>query len=263
MNAPPPVRKLKMVIAYNGRLYHGWQRQAKGIRTVQEFVESIARKVLRHPLNLMGASRTDTGVHAEGQVAIVVSPNFSVPLQGLRRAINARLPEDIEIRSIKEVPMTFHPSLSADAKTYRYRLCTQPNRPVHLVGQVWKYEQPLDIERVRAASRLLLGRHDFASFTTEKDDRACTVRTLFRCDVCETDIGLDLIFDGDGFLYNMVRNLVGTLMDIGRGRWEPDKIRELLANPVKCSFGRTAPPDGLTLMCLHYPPEAEALPAKN
>ena len=117
MSMPPPVRKLKMVIAYNGRGYHGWQRQAKGIRTVPERVEQVARKVLRHPLNLMGASRTDTGVHAEGQCAIVVTPNLSIPMLGLRRAMNSRLPEDIEIRSIKQVPMTFHPSLSADATT--------------------------------------------------------------------------------------------------------------------------------------------------
>ena len=259
MIEPLPERKLKMVIAYNGRNYHGWQRQAKGVVTVQYHVERITKKVLRHPLHVMGASRTDAGVHAEGQVATVVTTNLDIPPLGLRRAINARLPEDIEIRSIKEVPMWFHPTLSADAKTYRYRICTMPTRPVHLVGQVWKHDRPLDLDRIRAASRLLLGRNDFASFTTAKDLRASTVRTLFRCDIVETEIGLDVVVDGDGFLYNMVRNIVGTLAEIGRGRWEPEKIRELLANPVKCSFGRTAPPDGLTLMCLHYPPDAEKL----
>ena len=258
MNTPPQERKLKLVIAYNGRAYHGWQRQAKGVVTVQYHVERVVKKVLRHPLHVMGASRTDAGVHAEGQVATVVTTNLDIPPLGLRRAINARLPEDIEIRSVKDVPMCFHPSLSADAKTYRYRICTMPTRPVHLVGQVWKHPRPLDIDRIRAASRLLLGRNDYASFTTAKDLRASTVRTLFRCDVMETEIGLDVVVDGDGFLFNMVRNIVGTLAEIGRGRWEPEKIRELLANPVKCSFGRTAPPDGLTLMCLHYPPEAES-----
>jgi tRNA pseudouridine38-40 synthase len=250
------LRNLKLVIAYNGAMYRGWQRQADGIDTVQLRVETAAKQVLRHPLHVHGCSRTDSGVHAEGQVACIRTPS-TIPTVGMRRAINARLPKDIAIRSVCEVPMSFNSSLSAVGKTYRYRIYTGPNRPVHLAGQAYSYWRPLDIDVMRAAARKLVGEHDFRGFASSADKRQNTVRKIFGCNVAHAEQGSEIhvTISGNGFLYNMVRNIVGTLIDIGRNRWSPNHIDEIIKTRDRDVAGPTTPPDGLTLMCVHYRPE--------
>ena len=245
-------RNLKLVIAYNGSAYHGWQRQGAGVDTVQQRLEAAAVRVLRHPLCVRGCSRTDAGVHAEGQVATIRTTNQAVPTVGMRRAINSRLPRDIVVRSIVEVPAEFDASRGAAGKTYRYRLHTGPVRPVHLAGLVWHYWRPVDIEPMRRAAGLLVGRHDFRGLASSAEDRKTTVRTIFRCDVARVGGEIHFTVQGDGFLYNMVRNIVGTLVEIGRGRWEPGRITEIIESRDRRDAGPTAPPDGLTLMCVHY-----------
>jgi tRNA pseudouridine38-40 synthase len=246
-------RNLKLVIAYNGSAYHGWQRQAPGVDTVQQRLEEAAVRVLRHPLCVHGCSRTDAGVHAEGQVANIHTTNQAVPTVGIRRAINSRLPRDIVVRSIVEAPAEFDASRGAAGKTYRYRLHLGPVRPVHLAGLVWHYCRPIDIEPMQQAAALLVGKHDFRGLASSAEDRKTTVRTIFRCDIAQTS-GKEIHFtvQGDGFLYNMVRNIVGTLVEIGRGRWEPDRITKIIESRDRRDAGPTAPPDGLTLMCVHY-----------
>jgi tRNA pseudouridine38-40 synthase len=241
-----------MVIAYNGAAYHGWQRQAAGIDTVQERVEKAAIHVLRHPLAIHGAGRTDAGVHASGQVANFYSPNWSIPLNGMRRAINSRLPADIAIRSACDVPVKFNSSRSAAGKTYRYRIYTGPLRPVELAGQVLHHWRPLDLGRMQAAARRLVGTHDFVGLATSADKRDNTVRTIFRCEVSRVGPEIQVTVRGDGFLYNMVRNIVGTLMDIGRGRWEPRQIDKIIETRDRVNAGPCVLPDGLTLVCVHY-----------
>jgi tRNA pseudouridine38-40 synthase len=253
---PPARRNIKLVIAYNGRAYHGWQRQAAGIDTVQEHIEGVLSRLLRHPATVHGAGRTDAGVHAAGQVANCRTHDTRVPLIGLRRAMNSRLPEDIAIRSAKQVPMDFHASRSAIGKTYRYRIHVAPTRPVTLAGQVWHYWRPLDVERMRDAARRFVGTHDFKGLATSGDVRENTVRTVHRCDVAQAGGEIHVTVQGDGFLYNMVRNLVGTLVEIARGLWEPPRVEAILAQRDRALAGPTAPPDGLTLVCVHYPPEA-------
>ncbi len=144
-------RNIKLVIAYNGAAYRGWQRQADGIDTIQGRVEEAIARVVRQPVSVSGASRTDAGVHAAGQVANFHTSNFSIPLRGLRRAMNSRLPGDIAIRSATEVPLDFHASRSAVRKTYRYRIYVAPQRPVELCGQVYHYWRAIDVERMRRA----------------------------------------------------------------------------------------------------------------
>lgn len=249
-----PKRNVKLVIAYNGSAYHGWQRQAGGIDTVQQRVEEAAGGVVGHPVDVSGAGRTDAGVHAAGQVANFHTDNLSIPLRGLRRAMNSRLPRDIAIRSAEQVAEDFHASLSAVAKTYLYRVYVAPARPVELCGQVWHYWRSLDAERMRAGSVRLIGEHDFQGLATSDETRENTVRTIYRCEVAQTDSEIIISVTGNGFLYNMVRNIVGTLVEIGRGRWETGQIDRILASRDRRDAGPTAPPDGLYLMSVEYPP---------
>ena len=250
-----PQRKLRMVIAYNGANYHGWQRQADGIDTVQQRVEEATKHVLRHPLNVHGASRTDAGVHAEGQSAHVITTNMSVPLFGMKRAMNSHLPRDIVVRSIAEVPMNFNASVSAAGKTYRYRIHVGPTRPVERTALVLHYWRPLDIEPMQLASNRLVGTHDFAGFASAGDQRDSTVRTITRCDVVPVGDEIQVFVAGTGFLYNQVRNIVGTLIEIGRGLWNPDRVDKILQSGDRRDAGPTSPPDGLTLMRVHYDPK--------
>ena len=251
-DTPAALRNIKMIVAYHGAAYHGWQRQAEQFDTIQQRIERAATAVMKHTVVVHGAGRTDAGVHATGQVANFRTPNFSVPMFGLRRAMNSRLPPDIAILSAEVVADDFHASLSAVGKTYRYRICSSPVRPVELARQVYHYWRPLDAEAMRAAATLLVGTHDFLGFATSGEKRENTVRTVFRCEVAEPDGEIVVTVEGDGFLYNMVRNIVGTLVEIGRGRWAPSRITRILETRDRSDAGPTAPPDGLTLVCVHY-----------
>ncbi|MCL2700880.1 MAG: tRNA pseudouridine(38-40) synthase TruA [Phycisphaerae bacterium] len=248
----PPRRNVKLVVAYNGAAYHGWQRQAAGVDTVQERLEAAATRVMRHRVIVFGAGRTDAGVHAEGQVANFYTTNFAVPLAGLRRAINSRLPHDIAVRSAVEAAEDFHASRSAVGKTYRYRIHVAPQRCVARHEQVYHFDRPLDVARMRLGAVRLLGTHDFRGFATSAEVREDTVRTVSRCDVSEQGDELHVAVQGDGFLYNMVRNIVGTLMEIGRGRWPADQVDVILATRDRRHAGPTAPAQGLSLVCVHY-----------
>ena len=241
-----------MIVAYNGAAYHGWQRQLEQFDTVQQRIERAASEVMKHPVTIHGAGRTDAGVHASGQVANFYTPNFSIPLVGLRRAMNSRLPKDIAIRSAEVVPDDFHASMSAVGKTYRYRIWPSPVRPVELAGQVYHYWRPLDAEPMRQAGLLLVGEHDFRGFATSAEKRENTVRKVYRCEVAEAGGEITVTVQGSGFLYNMVRNIVGTLVEVGRGRWEPSVVTNVLETRDRREAGPTAPPDGLTLVCVHY-----------
>ena len=249
---PPPRRNIKLVIAYDGAAYHGWQRQAEGLDTVQLQVEMAAGRVMGHPVTVFGAGRTDAGVHADGQVANFYTTNFSIPLRNCRRAINAKLPRDIAIRSAVRVAEHFHASRSAVGKTYRYRAYVGPDRPVHLARQAYHYWRVLDTAAMRDAGRRLVGRHDFAGLSSAAEVRTHTVRSVWRCDVSEHEPEVHITVEGDGFLYNMVRKIAGTLIEIGRGLWSPDRIDRILATCDRRFAGPVAPAAGLTLVAVHY-----------
>jgi tRNA pseudouridine38-40 synthase len=251
----PPRRNIKLVVAYDGSGYHGWQRQAAGFDTIQERLEQAIARVVGHPVVVFGAGRTDAGVHAAGQVANFYTTNLAIPVSGLRRAVNARLPRDIVIRSAAEVCEDFHAARSAKGKTYRYRICVSPIRPVERCGQVYHYWRPLDVRAMREAAAKLLGEHDFRGFASSVEQRENTIRTIRRCEVAENGDEIRITIRGDGFLYNMVRNIVGTLVEIGRGRWDGDRIDLIFSTRNRSDAGPTAPPDGLSLLCVHYDDE--------
>lgn len=246
-------RNIKLVIAYNGAAYHGWQRQVDGLATVQQAVEDVAAKVMGHCVVLHGAGRTDAGVHAEGQVANFHTPNMAIPLAGMRRAINSKLPGDIAVRSVSLAADDFHASRSAVGKTYRYRIHVAPAKPVSLHRQVHHYPfHPLDVSVMQDAAARLVGTHDFAGFATSSDQRDSTVRTILRCEAAEWGDEIHVTVQGDGFLYNMVRNIAGTLVEIARGHFPPERINLILSTRNRADAGPTAPPDGLSLVCVHY-----------
>ncbi len=245
------MRNIKLTIAYHGTAYHGWQIQAYGLPTVQGTIKAAIERVVRHPVNLNGTSRTDAGVHADGQVANFFTDR-DLPPERLRLAINSRCPPDICILQACEVPEDFHAGFSAKSKLYRYRVWNSLDRPVHLVDQCYHCWRELDLAKMTQAADILIGRHDFAAFASSSDRKGPTVRQLFRCEIYRRPPDLFFDIEGDGFLYNMVRNIVGTLLEIGRGHWQPDRITQILASRDRTQAGPTSSAAGLTLVCVKY-----------
>lgn len=251
----PDARTLKMVIAYDGTDFCGWQRQS-GQRTVQEEIEQVLRRVLRHPLNIQGAGRTDSGVHAAGQVANVVTTS-PIPAHNLYRALNSRLPNDIAIVRVSQVPAEFHATRSAVSKLYRYRIWNDLAKPVehHLQRYTYHYWRGLEIGRMQEAARYLVGHQDFAAMASKSGQpRRTTWRTIYRCDVYRVGREIRVDVEGSGFLYNMVRNVVGTLIEVGRGHWDVERIPRILESRDRGNAGQTAPANGLCMQWVKYLP---------
>jgi len=245
-------RNIKLVLAYDGTEFRGWQRQP-GVRTVQETVAQAVQRVVRHPAEVVGASRTDAGVHAQGQVAHLRT-SCPLPVDRMRRAIEDRLPSDVALVHARVQVTGFHATRDARGKLYRYRIHNTPGRPVigMTARHAWHVWYELDPDRMRAAARLMTGRHDFAGFAKRGSPRLSTVRTVSRVELrrCYTEWLIDV--EGDGFLYNQVRTMVGTLMEIGRGHWPPERVTEILASGDRHLAGATAPAHGLCLQWVKY-----------
>ena len=255
--------RYRLTVAYDGTHFHGWQKQraADGdqeLRTAQGVLEQAVIAAVREPVTLVGASRTDAGVHAVGQVAAFTTEN-ELPLERLCPAINARLPDDLQVRDASIVDAAFSPISDAIAKGYRYRIAWgragARGTPRPLFGRHTTCWTPfrLDAVRMNEAARRLLGEHDFASFTRLNHQRESTVRTIYDC-LVTAGRGRRLRIDvaGDGFLYNMVRVIAGTLIEIGRGRIEPDAMDGILAAKDRSAAGPTLTPEGLCLMWIKY-----------
>ncbi len=252
--------RYKLTVAFEGTDFHGWQRQhqpgEEALRTVQGVLQQAVVDVVREPITLVGASRTDAGVHARGQVAAFTCDSTIEPKR-LAAAVNSRLPDDVQIRRASIVDDDFSPISDAVAKGYRYRI-TYGNRGRHLPPLfdrrfVYFSGYQLDPARMNDAARHLIGEHDFASFTRLNHGRESTVRTIHNCTVtalakrrCRIDVS------GDGFLYNMVRIIAGTLVEVGRGKLEPDDVPKILAAVDRTAAGTTLPPEGLFLMSVKY-----------
>jgi tRNA pseudouridine38-40 synthase len=248
------LRNVKLTIAYDGSDYHGWQIQP-GCRTVQEVLRDALRSLLGPRARVCGASRTDAGVSALGQVGLI-QIDSPIPTENLAKAITDRLPEDMAIVKAEEVPMGFDVIGDVTSKLYRYTIFSGPVRPVLHVRHCWYVTAEFDMRAMSEAAGLLVGKKDFKSFAAAADHREDSVRTIFRCDVTNqpADDGRWVYVDaeGDGFLYNMVRNIVGTLVEVGVGRWRPDKIPEILEARDRRAAGPIAPPNGLCLMWIKY-----------
>jgi tRNA pseudouridine38-40 synthase len=246
--------KIKLVVAYDGTDYHGWQIQP-GLRTVQGTLCEAATAVLRRPTHVQGASRTDAGVHAQGQVGLIETAR-PVAVDHLQMALNDRLPQDITVLHAQEVGLDFDVMADVARKAYRYTIYTGRLRPVRQIRVCWHFPGPLSVEAMHAAARHLVGTQDFRSFATTLDEGQDTVRTVFRCDVTQGgDDACDWItidVEGNGFLHHMVRLMAGTLIDIGRGHWPPEHIAEILVARNRTAAGHLVPPSGLCLEWIKY-----------
>ncbi|HUU90624.1 MAG TPA: tRNA pseudouridine(38-40) synthase TruA [Phycisphaerae bacterium] len=244
------MRCIRMTVRYDGTAYHGWQEQP-GLATVQGTLAELLATILGERTAVEGASRTDAGVHARGQVA-AFRTEHRIEVPRLQAALNSRLPADIAVVEMAEAPLSFRPSRDAAGKHYRYRIYRGPIKPVFEERFVWHWHRPLEVEPMQTGAGLLVGRHDFRSFETGGSGREDTVREIFRFDVTEDGHQLLLDVEGDGFLYRMVRNLVGTLTEVGRGHRPPEWVAEVLAARDRAAAGPCAPAKGLCLMEVRY-----------
>ncbi len=252
--------RYKLTIAYDGSGFHGWQEQkpvdgAPAVRTVQAAVRDAIQHVARQPISLRGASRTDTGVHALGQVAHFDAAGLTVPLDRLPDAINSRLTADVDVRAAEVVADDFDATSHAREKQYRYRIWNSDRRPLWLRHAVHHCWHDLDAGPMHQAAQRLVGQHDFAAFTNAGHGRLSTVRSIFDCRVDRPgDLSpeLHIVVRGDGFLYNMIRIIAGTLIEVGRTRKTVDWIDALLEHGDRHQSGPTAPPEGLCLEWVRY-----------
>lgn len=245
------LRNFKILLSYDGTEFRGWQTQP-GHRTVQETLESALLQLTGEPRIRVNASgRTDAGVHALGQVANFYSA-MTVPFHKLLGAINAHLPDDIVVRSVEEVPQEFDANRDAVRKLYRYVIHDGPTPSPFLRKYCCFSKQSLDAGAMARAAAVLRGRHDFHSFETEWPNRMSSVRTITHLTVNRGGEYLWIDVEADGFLYNMVRAIAGTLMHVGRGHWPESKVAEILQAQDRVQAGPTAPAQGLFLVRVTY-----------
>lgn len=240
------MKRVKLVAAYDGTAYHGWQLQP-GVPTIEGELNKSLSELLKEKIQVIGGSRTDSGVHALCNVA-VFDTNTCIPTEKISYALNQRLPEDIRIQSSMEVPGNFHPRHCASKKTYEYKVVNTPFPiPTKRLYAHFTYV-PLDVGKMVQAAAFLIGEHDFKSFCAAGAVVESTVRRIYELSVEKE--GDEIIFrvQGNGFLYNMVRIIAGTLMEVGRGNLEPERIREILCAKNRQAAGPTAPACGLTLV---------------
>jgi tRNA pseudouridine38-40 synthase len=279
----------KLTLAYDGTDFSGWQWQP-GRRTVQAEVERAWQEITGESVRVTAAGRTDAGVHALGQIVGIESATRIEPAQ-LVLALNAKLPEDIAVRGVEPAPEGFHATTDARRKRYRYTIYNDYRRPVFWRRCAWHLPTPLDVQAMHAAAQHLVGTHDFESFQSAGSERESTVRTLFAADVYshtpdhashaespsapgaserfsqpqltwrnptpipgveESAALIAIEVEGDGFLYNMVRSIAGTLVEVGRGKRDPAWVAKVLAARERTQAGQTAPPHGLTLLWVAY-----------
>lgn len=244
------MKRIKLTIAYDGTNYCGWQVQPNGI-TVEEVVNKALKKLTGEDIQVIGASRTDSGVHALGNVAVFDTHTTILP-ERISYALNQRLPEDIVIVKSEEVAEDFHPRYCDCSKTYEYHILNTriPIPTKRLTNYFVSYD--LDVEKMRKAAGYLIGEHDFVSFCNVRTDVEDTVRTVTELEILKDGEEITIRISGNGFLYNMVRIIVGTLIRVGRGFYEPEKVKEILEAKDRKAAGVTAPPHGLILAEIRY-----------
>lgn len=244
------MKRVKLVVAYDGTNYHGWQVQDNGI-TIEEVLNRTISELVQEDVKVIGASRTDAGVHACGNVA-VFDTESRIPGDKFSFALNQRLPEDIRIQESCEVDADFHPRYADTVKTYEYNILNRrfelPSKRLYAAFCYY----PMDIERMNQAAAYLVGEHDFKSFCSAGAQVQTTVRTIYAVNVTKHNDMVHIRITGNGFLYNMVRIIAGTLMQVGTGLMEPEQVKEILEARDRSKAGPTAVAKGLTLVEIRY-----------
>jgi tRNA pseudouridine38-40 synthase len=244
-------RRLRLVVEYDGTDFSGWQRQPAE-RTVQGVLEDAIREMTGESVFIRGAGRTDAGVHADGQVCSLDLEADNIPAHGLLRGLNSILPTDVALIDVADVAPDFDARFSARGKVYRYTVWSHLVRSPRRARDAWHVRHPLDTGAIRAAAAALVGEHDFRAFRAADCDRRSTRRIVRRLDVDRQGALLTLEVEATAFLKNMVRILVGTLIDVGRGRIGPEAIPHMLETGDRTAGGMTAPAHGLTLLRVNY-----------
>jgi tRNA pseudouridine38-40 synthase len=259
------MRVIRLVIAYDGSSYHGFQRQLNASATIQQLVEDRLTKIFGHKLVIHGAGRTDTGVHAQGQV-VHFSTTGTIPTDKIVPACRSVLPDDIVVLAADEVPEHFHAQKSALSKTYLYRIYQSDHLNPFWRNYAWHLSYDLDYPAMQQALLLIIGTHDFSSFKAAGSAKVSPVRTIlnatcvraawpdggFLPGVSGAAVLYDFVFEGTGFLYHMVRNLMGTLVNVGTHKITVQAMQEILAAKNRHIAGKTAPPQGLYLLAVNY-----------
>lgn len=244
------MKRIKLTVAYDGTDYCGWQIQKNGI-TVEEVVNRALSRLTGEEITVVGASRTDAGVHARGNVA-VFDTDTRIPAERIVYAVNALLPEDVVVVRSEEVPAGWHPRKCVSVKTYEYRILNKEFPDPVRRRDTYFVSFSLDIERMRRAAEYLKGEHDFKSFCSAQTAVETTVRTIYDLDIKKEGEIITIRVRGNGFLYNMVRIIAGTLAGVGRGYFEPEDMERVLEAKDRTKAGVTAPPQGLTLVGIEY-----------
>jgi len=244
------MHNVKLIIEYDGTNYHGWQSQINA-RTVQDVVQEAIRKLTGEQCNLIGSSRTDVGVHALGQVANFYTSS-TIPPERFSYALNSILPDDIVIKQSEEVDTDFHSRYCAKGKKYRYLIYNCPQPSALMRNRAYHVPYELDLQLMHQAAVHFLGKHDFSSFRASGSSVKTSERTIFHVSLKKDENLISFEIAGDGFLYNMVRIIAGTLVDVGRGRIAPHDIPSIINSRNRDKAGKTAPPQGLYLVEVYY-----------
>ncbi|MBW2709535.1 MAG: tRNA pseudouridine(38-40) synthase TruA [Deltaproteobacteria bacterium] len=245
------LRNIRLVFAYDGTRYHGWQRQKNGL-TLQAIIENRLQLMTQSPVKLLASGRTDAGVHALNQVCNFKTPS-KIPIDALKRGINALLPPDIFVKEAADVPFEFHSRYWAKSKIYEYRILNRQNPDIFRRNVLWHIRFPLDVEVMSECLSIIQGTHDFSAFKSSGSANTDPVRTILRnCIETDEDGVLRIIVEGNGFLRHMVRNIVGTLVEAGAGRMDAKRFANILESGDRQLAGKKAPAQGLFLMEVKY-----------
>jgi len=245
------MRNIKLTIEYDGKNYAGWQSQARKHKTIQETLETALKRILQKKTKVTASGRTDAGVHARAQVANFKTDS-GMASEKLCLALNAVLPDDISIIKAEQISPDFHSRLSAKSKVYRYTILNRPSRPAVLRGMVYFFPHALDLGLMRKEAKVLLGRHNFKSFQAADKKERSALRTIKNLRVARDNDLIHIDIEADGFLYNMIRNIVGTLIEVGRGRLAQGSTKKILLAKDRRLAGPTVPAKGLCLLEVKY-----------
>ncbi len=245
-------RNIKLTLEYDGSPFFGFQRQ-KNQPTVQGALEKALTQLLNRRTKIASAAgRTDSGVHAQAQV-VNFRTDSSLPLERIQKGLNALLPKEIAVKRAEEMPADFHARYSARGKTYEYRVLNSEIRSPLLNGQVYPFRYPLDLKRMKAAARRLVGRRDFKAFQAAGSSARHSIRCVRRLEIERKGGLVRFVIEADGFLYRMVRNIVGALLEVGRGKLTPQDFSKRVRSRKRFLGGATVPPQGLCLVAVEYP----------